>query len=309
MANEMRVSVTSIAFSTCAALREELLAITPRVRFNDDKLRFDEDGLVQYLEDAHVAIVGLDLVTPQLLQRLPNLKMIAKYGVGLDNIHDEVLRGEQVAIGWTPGVNRRSVAELALTFMLGLSRNVWQTGWRLKHGSWHKDGGRELSGSTVAVVGCGHIGGDVLRLLQPFGVKPLLVDIEDRAALAQEFGGQQVGLAEALARADVVTLHVPLTDKTLGMIGASALATMKPGSFLINTSRGGVVDQGALQAALVSGSIGGAGLDVFAVEPPEDAAFLQLENLMVTPHIGGNSAEAVLAMGRSALDHVRRFSW
>jgi D-3-phosphoglycerate dehydrogenase len=200
-----------------------------------------------------------------------------------------------------------SVAELTLCFMLGLCHNVFSGGHALRQGLWRKDGGRELSGQTLGIVGCGHVGSEVLRLLAPFGNRVLINDIVDKSELAREYGAETVSFEALIERADVITLHVPQTPLTLGFIDAAVFERMKPTAYLINTSRGPVVDEAALKAALKGGSIAGAALDVFGQEPPTDAELLALPNLMGTPHIGGNTREAVEAMGRSAISHLIEF--
>ena len=156
-------------------------------------------------------------------------------------------------------------------------------------------------------IGCGHTGSDVLRLLAPFGCNLLVHDIVDKSNFCQEQGASQVSLEAVLEQSNIISLHVPLTKQTHQMVNASFLQKMKSTGFLINTSRGQVVDQEALKKGLIQGDIGGAALDVFVEEPPSDEEFLSLSNLMVTPHIGGNAEEAINAMGQSAINHLVPF--
>jgi D-3-phosphoglycerate dehydrogenase len=250
-------------------------------------------------------LVGRDGITDKVLSALPQLQIIAKYGVGLDTIDQDALKRHSVELGWTAGVNRRSVAELTLSFMLGLCHNVFKGGWFLKQGQWVKDGGHLLQGKTVGIVGCGNIGQEVVRLLQPFGCVVWVRDILDRSEFCKETGAIEKSLEEMLAGADIISMHVPLTEETRYMINAASLARMKSTAFLINTSRGDVVDQAALKEALLKETIAGAALDVFSQEPPEDAELLACPQLMVTPHIGGNAVEAVEAMARAAFQHLK----
>jgi len=301
------IAVTPPALSASAALRGELSEAFPGARFNESGRYLEGAELVAFLKDADGALVGRDRITDSVLIALPNLKIIAKYGVGLDTVDEAALARRGVALGWTPGVNRRSVAELTLCFMLGLCHNVFRTGRAMREGLWQKDGGRLLSGRRVGIVGCGHVGSEVLRLLAPFGCQVLVNDIVDKSALAREHGAQTAAFGDLVERADIVTLHVPGTPETRGMVGEDVLKRMKREAFLINTSRGAVVDEQALKAALKGGVIAGAALDVFHAEPPEDRELLALPQLMTTPHIGGNTEEAVQAMGRAALSHLVRF--
>ncbi len=212
-----------------------------------------------------------------------------------------------MALGWTAGVNRRSVAELTLAFMLGLCHNVFRSGITLKQGRWAKDGGRMLQGKTVGIVGCGNIGQDVVRLLKPFDCTVWIRDILEMPAFCRQTGAVEKSFEEVLVGAEIISLHVPLTDETRCMIDAGALSRMRPDAFLINTSRGEVVDENALKQALLKNTLAGAALDVFFQEPPEDEQLLACPNLMVTPHIGGNAVEAVEAMARSAFGHLQKF--
>jgi D-3-phosphoglycerate dehydrogenase len=262
---------------------------------------------VEFLNDADGMILGLEQMDRQVLQQLNNLKIIAKYGVGLDNLDVEAAEELNIAVGWTGGVNKRSASEQALGFMLGLSRNLFFSAFPLKHGKWEKEGGRLLSGNCVGIIGCGHIGMDVVHLLQPFNCRVLICDLLDKRGVVDTYGATQVSMDELLAEADVVSLHVPLTELTQSMVTEEFLQKMKPNAYLINNSRGPVVNQKALKNALQEKIIAGAALDVFEVEPPEDLEFLALPNLMVTPHIGGNANEAVLAMGSSAIGHLKEY--
>lgn len=305
---DIPIRVPNRAFSGNADLRAELLARFPDTRFTDAVDRLKGDALVEFLDGAEGAVVGLELITEELLARLPALRMVSKFGVGLDNVDHRACARHQVDIGWTAGVNRISVAELTLAFMLGLSHRVFTTSRRLAGGTWKTDGGAQLTGKTVGIVGVGHIGKEVVRLLQPFDCRILVNDIVDIGDYCATTGVTEVDKPTLFREADIVTLHTPLTDETDNMIDGSALAGFRPGAMLINTARGGLIDEAALKAALVGGALGAAALDVFAIEPPTDQELLALPNLAATPHVGGNAVEAVLAMGRSAISHlVARF--
>ena len=213
----------------------------------------------------------------------------------------------KVKFSWTEGVNSLSVAEMTLCFMIGLCHNTFSKGFALKQNHWQKDGGFQLTGKTVGIIGCGNVGSQVVRLLSPFQCSVLVMDIVDKKPFCREHGATVANLDEVIEQSDILTLHVPLTDKTYNLIDNTVLLQMKPTAFLINTSRGEVVDQPALKMSLMQGIIAGAALDVFAQEPPTDTEFLTLSNLMVTPHLGGNTLEAVESMGQSAIGHLKEF--
>ena len=302
-----RVAVTPPAFCKSQSLKTELLGHFPNAVFNEKDRYLSGPDLVDFLTDADAALIGRDPINTELIRSLPKLRMISKYGVGLDNLDPEALSRARIELRVTSGTNRRSVAELALGFMIGLCHNMSSGSEELKSGSWRREGGQELTGKSIGIIGCGNVGQELVRLLQPFQCKIWVRDIADRSGFCREFGAVETGFDEIIEEADIITLHVPLTENTENLIDKSVLAKMKPSAFLVNTSRGRVVHQGDLHQALVSGEIAGAGLDVFWEEPPVEAEFLQLPNLMVTPHIGGNAREAVEAMGRAAIQNLVEF--
>lgn len=305
----MKVKVTTKSFSRTPELVEALRADFPDCEFRQvARGELDRQGVVDFLHDAEAVIVGLDPIDDWVLDRLPSLKVVCKYGVGLDNIDVGACLKRGVYVGWTAGVNRRSVAELTLGAMLGLLRNIHVTSFALAGGQWNKQGGVQLTGRTVGLIGLGHIGSDVASLLAPFSCRLLVHDILDKRAACAAVGAHQVPFQRVLEESDVVSIHAPLTDLTHHLFNAVTLSAMKPQAILINTARGSIVHQGALKEALKSGRLAGAALDVFDPEPPSDAEFLALPTLISTPHIGGNAREAVIAMGLSAIKHLKAFS-
>lgn len=303
----INVVVTPPSFCKSPALREELLKSFPNSCFNVKNDRLPESELIKFCQNAQAAIIGRDLITERVVKALPQLKIISKYGVGLDNIAPKILERHGITLGWTAGVNRRSVAELTLCFMLGLLHNVFSVGYKLKNNIWNKEGGMELTGKTIGIIGCGNIGMEVVQLLSHFNCSIMINDIVDKTEFCHQTGSVQVTKGELIQQADIISLHVPLTELTREMVNEHFLERMKTNAFLINTSRGRVVLQSALKSALEKNLIAGAALDVFEEEPPDDPEFLRLPNLMVTPHIGGTAQEAIEAMGRSAISHLINF--
>lgn len=301
-----RIVVTSPSFSHNAQLRDELLVVFPSARFCKSESILTGEKLLDLIGDADGAIIGMEIIDDALLAAKPGLQIVAKYGVGLDNLDLVACRQRGVKVGWTGGVNAGSVAEMTLCFMLGLPHNMFRTAALLRGGEWMKRGGVMLRGRSIGIIGIGHIGREVIRLLQPFGCHILANDIEDRSEFCAQYGATPCDKPTLFSQADIVSLHVPLTPETQHLINRDTLAAMRPGSFLLNTSRGAVVSQEALHAALASGHLGGAALDVYEREPPSDLNFLALPGLTATPHIGGNAQEAVLAMGRSAISWLQK---
>ena len=305
--DNFRIKVTSRSFSRHPMLKQELLELFPNSIFNIGGPLTGLPNIAEFLSDADGVILGLEQMDLPVLKQLRNVKIIAKYGVGLDNLDVSSAKELGITVGWSGGVNKRSASEQALGFMLGLSRNLFFSSFPLKNGKWEKEGGSFLTGKTIGIIGCGHIGADVIYLLQAFKCRILICDILDKSGVVDTYGVTQVSQDELLAESDMISLHVSLTELTQGMVNEKFLKKMKPSAHLINNSRGLVVNQKALKNALQQKAIAGAALDVFESEPPDDLEFLSLPNLMVTPHIGGNANEAVLAMGRSAIRHLKEF--
>lgn len=296
------VAVTSRAFSRHPVLREKLTSLYPSVRFNDDGTRLVGKTLVDFLRGSNKAIVSLERIDASILKEVPELSIISKYGVGLDNLDLAALESHGVRLGWRGGVNRRSVAELALTFMLLMVRGIPEAHRRTLNGQWEQVRGKLLSRKTVGIIGCGCIGKELVQLLQPFGCKILTYDLKNYADFYGKYGVTPVDLNPLLTLSDVVTLHVPYDASTHHLINADRLALLNPSAVLINTARGNIVDENALKKTLRDKKLAGAAFDVFGVEPPQDPELLVLPNFFGTTHIGGSAEEAVLAMGESAIE-------
>lgn len=295
------VAVTSRSFSRHPVLRAELQARYENVTFNDAGVLLSGDNLVEFLRGHIKAIMALELLDDSILSRLPELEVISKFGVGLDTFDLEAMQRRGISFAWSSGINKRSVSELVIAFAIALLRHVIAANHEVRSGVWRQRMGGCLSGRTIGVIGCGHIGSDLIYLLKPFGCKVLCHDIIVPRDFCEEADVKVVGLEDLLRNADVVTLHVPLNESTRNLLNAERLALMKPTAILINMARGQLVDEHALKAMLMSGKLAGAAFDVFATEPPDDAELLCLPNFLATPHIGGSTEEAILAMGRAAI--------
>lgn len=303
----MKVAVTSKAFAKNAQLVSEIESLFTECRFNRTGRLLEGEELFQFLDGCDAAIVAMEEIKAPVLDNLPDLKVIAKFGVGLNNIDQHYCQQRGVAVRWTAGVNRHSVAEMALCFMLMLMRNLYVTSNQLKSGTWNKSGGVSLGGKTIGIVGLGHIGKTLVDYLAPFGCEILANDIVPQPEYCKRHGISQVSFEQLITSSDVVTAHVPLTDETRGMFNASVFEKMNKRAIFLNTARGDIVDYEALKRALSLGEISGAAIDVYDAEPPTDSALLGIPNLICTPHIGGNSVEATLAMGRCAIEHLRAY--
>lgn len=302
MSSASKVAVCSRSFSRNPTLRAELLARYSRVSFNDQGLQLEGDSFVAFVRGHEKAITALEVVNASVLSRLPELRVISKYGVGLDMIDLAAMRAHGTRLGWTAGVNRRSVSELVIASAIAMLRHVPAAHSEVLSGTWRQHIGGHLSGRTVGIIGCGHIGKDLVLLLAAFGCTVLAYDICDYSEFYDAHNVRAVTLDTLLMEADVVSIHVPLDDTTRGMLDARRLAMLKPSAVLINAARGGLVDEAALKEMLKAKRLAAAAFDVFAVEPPQDQELLSLPNFLATPHIGGSAHEAILAMGRAAID-------
>lgn len=252
----------------------------------------DKDTFVREIQDADVLLHVLEPVTAATIEGAPRLKLIQKLGIGVDTIDLDAARRGGVAVCNMPGTNTRAVAELALLLMLATLRRLTELdaetraghGWTLNSGVLDNLG--EIGGRTVGLVGFGAVGKCLTPMLQGMGARVVYTDLADATA--------GISLAELLSLADVVSLHVPLTAETAGMMNDSRFAAMKPGAILINTARGGLVDHASLHRALVNGRLRGAGLDVFEAEPADPShPLFRLCNVVFTPHLAWFTAETL----------------
>jgi D-3-phosphoglycerate dehydrogenase len=263
----------------------------------DEKPTITKEELVKVVGGYDALVVrSRTEVTAEIINASKKLRVVARAGVGVDNIDVKAAEDKGVLVINTPEAPSVAVAELTLGFMLSLVREISRADRTMKRGEWIKNQltGRELRGKTLGVVGFGRIGYQVAKRASAFEMKVLAYDVAiDRVMrYIKELGAEPVTLQELLRRSDFVTIHVPLLPETRHLIGEKEIEMMKNGGYLLNTSRGGIVDEEALEKALKSGKLAGAGLDVFESEPPKDTSLSSLENLVATPHIGAQTEEA-----------------
>jgi phosphoglycerate dehydrogenase-like enzyme len=294
--------VASRSFSKHPLLRKEVLNRYPDAKFNDEGLSLQGDSLVKFLSGYEKAITALETIDKSILSRLPELKVISKYGVGLDMIDLDAMHKYGIKLGWKGGVNKRSVSELVISFAIALLHRSVFANSEVRKGKWYQVKGRQLSECTFGIIGCGHIGKDIVTLLQPFNCKILAHDILEFNNFYSKYNVKSVGLGELLENSDVVTLHLPLDSTTKNILNEERLNMMKNDAVLINLARGGLIDETALKNVILTNKIAGVAMDVFAIEPPSDPDFSTMDNVLITPHIGGSTEEAILAMGMAAID-------
>jgi len=255
----------------------------------------DKDALLAAVADYDgLAIRSATKVTEKVIEAADKLRVIGRAGIGVDNVDVPKATERGIIVMNTPYGNSITTAEHAIAMMFAVARQLPAADASTQAGKWEKSKflGTELTGKTLGVIGCGNIGSVVAE--RGIGLRMRVVAYDPFLSLerAQEIGVEKVELDELLKRADVVTLHTPMTEKTRGIIGAEALAKMKPDAIVINCARGGLVDEAALAEALKEGRIGGAGIDVFETEPAKESVLFGLPNIVCTPHLGASTAEA-----------------
>lgn len=295
------------------AVREVVARVAPPeldLRFAQS---YDESEQLALVEHAEFLLPGWAAVTAPMLAHAKKLRMIQKWGIGVDRIDVEAVRRMRIPLAITAGSNAGPVAELAIALMLAVYRRVAQVDRALREGRWLKAEMRgvcyQIAGKTVGLVGFGNIGRMVARKLRGFDARVVYFDPRraDRE-LEEATGATYASLAALLSQSDIVSLHMPLTEQTSRLIDARAIASMKDGAILINTARGELLDERALHDALVAGKLRGAGLDAFDPEPPaSDNPLLTLDQVVATPHTGGAVFDNVENVAQHAIGNILRY--
>lgn len=296
--------VTSTTFGIQdPALRSELEQAVGGVRYSPEKRPLTAPELASLVKGVDGWIAGLDEIDASVIAAADRLKVIARYGVGFDRVDVAAATRRGIVVTNTPGANSAAVAELTIGLMLALARQICRANQTMRSGQWPRCSGVGLAGKTVGLVGFGAIGREVARRLSAFGCQVLVADPYVSPAAVSGCGAGLVSLDELLPISDFVSLHAAATPLTAGMVNEPFLRKLKPGAFLVNTARGELIDEDALAHAVESGRLRGVALDCFRREPPgADHPLLQLPQVIVTPHTGAHTDEAVNAMGRMALD-------
>ena len=300
---ECRLLVTPTSYGkNDARLKTELEAQVSEVIYNPTGKPLSSIEVAQLLPGIDGYIAGLDAIDANALKTADRLKVICRYGVGVDNVDLDAAREKGIIVTNTPGANSVSVAELALGLILALARQIPDAVEAVHQGKWPRYSGISLEGKTIGILGLGAIGKQLARRLKGFDCKILAFDPFADAAFAKENQIELSSIEEVIVKSDFLSLHLPLLPETRGLVNDAFLNRMKQGSFLINTSRGEVVDEGALLRALQSGHIKGAGLDAFTVEPPDPKnPLLNLPQVIATPHLGAQTDGATSNMGWFAM--------
>jgi D-3-phosphoglycerate dehydrogenase len=279
-------------------LKVELEYLVGEVIYNPTGKPLSSSEVQALLPGVDGYIAGLDTIDRHALTGADRLKVIARYGVGVDAVDLSVCREKGIIVTNTPGANSASVAELTMAMILSLARQIPEAVSATRLGAFPRLAGISLVGKTIGLIGLGAIGREVARRLAGFDCRIMAYDPMPDEVFAHQFGIHITTLAKLLADSDFVSLHLPLLPETRLLVNSQFLSKMKPGSFLINTARGELVDETALLGALQSGHLSGAALDVFAKEPPEpDNPLLKLKQVIAMPHLGAQTDGATNTMG------------
>ena len=271
----------------------------------DMSQKMTEERLIELLHGVDGAIIGVVPMSAHVMEHALSLKAVSMHGVGVDHIDLTAATQRGIVIANCLGANEQSVADLTIGLMISIAREIPSVDKAVRGGGWGAHAGSELWKKTLGLVGFGRIGHGVAKRALGFDMQVLAYDPYVQAE-SIEHGVSLVSLDEVLRRADFVSLHASLNDETRQMIGKAQLQVMKPSAYLINTSRGGLVDEKALYAVLVENQIAGVAQDVYDMEPPKDSPLLQLENVVLTPHIGAHTRESIERMGVMAAENVLR---
>ncbi|MBL0954441.1 MAG: phosphoglycerate dehydrogenase [Leptospira sp.] len=282
------------------------------VVLNPTKRKLTSEEVAEYAKDVDAIIAGTEDLTP-LIQKNPGLKIISRVGIGLDSVPLQLCRDKNITVAYTPDAVTMAVVELTIGLMVSLTRKVHLANFELRKGGWSRFTGKRLGESVIGLIGLGRVGSNVLRILKEFRPKEILVnDLKDKTKEIQEIiqntglKVRQVGKEEIYKHADIISLHVPLTNLTRNMIGKTELGFMNESTFVINTARGGIVNESDLYHAVKAEQIAGAAIDVFEKEPYK-GNLIELENIILTEHMGSCSFDCRYLMEFGAASEVVRF--
>ncbi len=298
------VTPTSLQPDKCCEALEKLKEFSSDILFNITNKPLEEEDLIPLLKECDGYIAGLDFITKKVIDACSKLKVISRYGVGYDRVDIEAAKEKGIIVTNTPGANSEAVGELAFALLLSVARKIPYLDEQTRSGAWVRSTGVELKGKQLGIMGFGAIGKVVARCGQGFGMKVCTYDPYIDQKYCADYHIEILSKEELLRRSHVISLHLPLTSKTKHMLDKNAFEIMRKGVIVINTSRGGIIDEKAAYDALKSGKAGGLGLDTFEFEPPVDSPLFEFKNVVVTPHTGAHTKEATDNMANLAVENL-----
>ena len=272
--------------------------------FNPYGRPLTEDELPGLLQGCTGFIAGLDFITKKVIDSCNNLKVISRYGNGYDRVDLEAAKARNIPVCITPGANSQAVADLTFALLLCIARKVPMLDSKTKEGQWVRSTGMEIYGKTIGIIGLGAIGKGVAKRAQGFSMRVLAYDPFIDKKYAKENNIEVSSLNELIKNSDIITLHTPLSDETRYIISKETIGRMKKGAILINTARGGLIDEQAAYEHLKSGWLGGLGLDAYEEEPPKVSPLFKLDNVVLTPHTGAHTEEAITNMALMSVQNL-----
>jgi D-3-phosphoglycerate dehydrogenase len=303
-----KVLITTVPFGEHNSLPLEMLSsLDVEYLINPLNRKLNESQLIEMIGDTEVLIAGTEPITAAVMDAAPGLRLISRVGIGLDSVDLHAARERGISVSYTPEAPAPAVAELTVGLMLSLLRGVQIANLGMHRGEWHRHMGRRIPEVTIGIIGTGRIGTRVLRRLSAFGSPRVLVnDLNPEPNLVPELKLEWVGKDVIYREADLISVHVPLTSLTANMIRAEQLATMKPDALIINTSRGGIINEADLHEALSRGHLGGAAVDVFE-EEPYSGPLREFDRCILTCHMGSMSVDCRTRMEIEATEEAVRY--
>ena len=304
----LKALITTVPFGEKNRLPLELLEKAGiEYLINPLNKKLNEDNLINMVKDYHVIIAGTEPITRKVIEQASNLKLISRVGIGLDSVDLLVAKKHNIKVSYTPDAPTPAVAELTIAFMLILLRSVHISNSQMHQGQWYRYFGRRLEEVTVGIIGVGRIGLGVLKRLKGFGkLKVMVNDILPNRELDHEFNLEWTTKEKIYKEADIISLHLPLTFQTKDMIRKEHLYSMKPNAIVINSSRGGIINEMDLYKVMKSGHLSGAAIDVFEKEP-YDGPLIEIERCLLTAHMGSMSEDCRTKMEIEATEEVLRY--
>lgn len=300
----MKILISSSSFGIEGSAIETLKKAGFSVVLNPYNRKLTEDELMELLDNDVVGLIaGTEKITERVMQNAKSLKVISRYGIGLDNIDLEAAKRKGIIVCNTPDAPTQAVAELTLTLILNLYRRIGEVDRNLRSDQWSPLMGRLLSGKTLGIIGLGRIGKALVKLIQPFKLKIMAHEPYPDNKFVSSYRIELTSLEKVLSKSDIVSLHVPLTKETHHLIGKEDLALMKNETIIVNTARGSLIKEEALIDALGRGIIAGAALDVFE-EEPYYGKLKNFDNVILTPHIGTYAKETRIKMEKEAIENL-----
>ncbi len=307
MGYKILITPTSFLSKENTQAKERLESFADEIIYNDLGRPLKSEEILERLDGVHGYIAGLDYIDKNVIENAPDtLRVISRYGAGVDRVDLKACAEKDIIVTNTPGSNAIAVCELAFSMMLAVSRNIPKLHCAVEKGEWPRNQGFELYGKSLGIVGLGAIGKNLALRAKSFGMKVSAFDLYFDKNFAEANDIEYKDLNNILTESDYISLHIPLTEETRYIINKERISNMKKGAVIINTSRGGLIDEFAAAEFIKNGHLGGLGIDAFEQEPPKNSPLTGLDRVVMTPHTGAHTSEAVSNMGNMAVDNLIR---